>query len=60
MEGTRVSIENGKYTFCFSNNDYRVYILRYSEEWLTIEQGSKAILALMHRVKELEELLGQG
>lgn len=56
MDGTKIAVEDGKYTFVFGPDDYRVHVLRFGEPWMVIERGGKAVLALMHRVEELEEL----
>lgn len=48
---TVVSVENGKYTFISEPGDYRIKALRHGEEWLTFEQGSKALLAMMYELE---------
>lgn len=51
----KIPVYNGKYTFVKPDDDYRVHVLRYGEEWLTIESGSNAIVALLGEYEELKE-----
>ncbi len=53
---TCVTIENGKYTFKTMPGDYRIHVLRHGEPWLILDQGSKAILALMQAVEKNERI----
>jgi len=48
---TSVTIENGKYTFTTMPGDYRIHVLRHGQPWLILDEGSKAILALMQEVE---------
>lgn len=48
----RISVAGGKYTFFVPEGDYRVHVHRHGEEWLRIEEGHKAILALMAELEE--------
>lgn len=57
MDPLSISVENGKYTFQTAKDDYRIHVLRYGEPWLVIDEGSKAVLALMQAVRALEEKL---
>jgi len=50
---TSVTIENGKYIFQTAKGDYRIHVLRHGQPWLVIDEGSKAILALMQEVERL-------
>lgn len=47
-----------KYTFRTVPGDYRIHIDRYEErDWLVVEKGSKALLALMHELNyAMEEI----
>jgi len=51
----KIKVQDGKYTFLTSENDYRVFILRHGEDWHVIEAGCNAVAALMRRVEELEK-----
>ena len=51
----KIEVQDGKYTFVKEPEYWRVQILRYGQPWHTIELGSRAIFALMHRVEELEK-----
>lgn len=53
----KVEVNDKKYTFIVPEGDWRVHVLRYGEEWLVIEQGHNAVLALMMEVEELREEL---
>lgn len=50
-----ISIDYNKYTFFTPVGDYRIHIYRCDEPWLVLEQGSKAICALLCEVEELRE-----
>lgn len=52
----RVSVDNGKYTFILNDDDYRIKVLRYDQEWITIETGSKAIHCLMSELEQAREI----
>lgn len=54
-----LTVAEGKYTFVKLPRDWRVYVFRYNQKWLTIEAGHRAVLALMQEVKELEERLDE-
>lgn len=54
----RLTIDNGKYTFILPEGDYRVHVLRHGEEWLVIEQGSKAIWSLVYDAIDAVALVG--
>ncbi len=47
-----VTVADGKYIFISPKDDWRVFVLRYGEPWLTIEAGHNAIAALMDAVPE--------
>lgn len=53
----RLVSADSKYTFYIPNGDYRVHILRFSEPWVVIEKGHKAISTLMHELEEAREKL---
>lgn len=53
----RVSVENGKYTFILPEDDYRIKVLRYGEEWLTIEAGCNAVHSLMSELNDARQEL---
>lgn len=55
---SQVQVDGGKYTFVKFRDDWRVRVLRYGEEWLTIESGSNAVSALMAEVERYEDCLG--
>lgn len=42
----RVDVDGGKYTFISDPGEWRIRVLRYSEEWLEISQGAAAIHAM--------------
>lgn len=51
MSDHRVSVDNGKYTFVKSDNDYRVSILRYSEPWYGPQsEASNALHSIMREL----------
>ena len=51
-----ITVCDGKYTFDIPEGDWRVHIDRYEvKSWVVIEEGHKAVLALMQRVEELEQ-----
>jgi len=58
LEDLKVSVSNGKYTFIQKTDDWRIHVLRYNEPWLIIEDGHKAILALMQAVacEDIEDI----
>lgn len=53
-----IKVENGKYAFSISN-DGEVCCLRFGERWVTFDKGSKALIALLSRIKELEDELNK-
>jgi hypothetical protein len=53
----KITDKSGKYEFTAPDGDYRIHVKRHGEEWLTFEQGHKAILALMHEIEDLREKL---
>jgi hypothetical protein len=53
----KITVGDGKYTFVRDDGNYEVRVLRYGEDWLTVERGSNAVMALMYRVQDLEEKL---
>lgn len=53
---SKTMVADGKYTFLRLRGDWRVHVLRYDDPWLVIEDGHKAIAALMY---ELEEMRGE-
>lgn len=44
----KIVVADGKYTFITYKNDYKIYVQRYDEDWLIIEEGHKAISALLY------------
>lgn len=50
-----VTVYDGKYTFVCPHGDWRIHVLRYDEPWLIIEEGHKAVLALMGELLEARE-----
>ena len=37
-------------------DDYRIHIWRHGEPWIIIDQGSKAVLAMMQEVERLKSI----
>lgn len=54
-----VTVCDGKYRFYLKPGDYRVHVDRHGEPWLSIEQGHKAVAALVDEVTELREWLSE-
>lgn len=52
-----VEVENGKYKFFIPEGDYRLHVHRFGEPWLTIEEGSKALLVLLMEFEETKKLM---
>jgi len=50
-----IEVCEGKYRFYLRKNDWRVFVQRHGQEWLTIEDGRRAVLALMMEVEDLRE-----
>lgn len=55
----KLVICDGKYTFILPDNDYRIKVLRYDEEWLWIEAGSKAVGSLVIKHIEAQQALAE-
>lgn len=56
----RLSLDDGKYTFVKPVGDYRVYILRHGEPWVTIEAGCNAVFSLLYECLKLKGELKDG
>lgn len=59
MNEMRITVAEGKYTFIASDQEHGVKVLLHGKLWLVIWEEAGAIKALMHCVKELEELLSK-
>ena len=51
-----IVLEEGKYTIVLDDKGFRA--LRYGEDWRNLN-GDKMVMALCHRISELEEAHGQ-
>ena len=57
MKKDNIQLENGKYTLINGlNKGGRLVALRHGEEWRDLS-GDKLILAMYHRIEELEALM---
>ena len=56
-EELRVDVADGKYTFIYSQHDWRIHIHRHGEPWIVLEQGHKAILPLMQELDDCRGVL---
>lgn len=53
----KIEVADGKYTFVKNVDDWRVQVLRYGEDWITIENGHNAIVALMLQLEDYKKRL---
>lgn len=52
-----VPVESGKYRFVQRTNgpDAGLFILRHDKPWVTVTEGSKAIIAMMYELEQARE-----
>ncbi len=55
----KIRVSDGKYEFQMFGDDYRIYVLRYGEPWLIIEQGHKAISSLVLEALSLGNIVSR-